>query len=66
MTQWKSTRAEVPSEAVLVWTGGAHRVAHPVRRPDGTVLFMDAQSDCVLEWPSHWMPLPSPPDAPES
>ena len=58
MADWISTGSQLPGGDALVWSGGRYAVASQVTRPDGTIFFMEAHSDCVLEWPTHWMPLP--------
>lgn len=61
MADWISTGSQLPGGDALVWSGGRHAVASQVTRPDGTIFFMEVHSDCVLEWPTHWMPLPPQP-----
>lgn len=61
MSHWISMSSELPSGDALVWSGGRIAVASLTTRPDGTAFFMEAHTDCMLEWPSHWMPLPGPP-----
>ena len=62
MASWISTKSELPDREVLVWTGCRFAIAAPARRADGSEFFMDAHTDKILDWPSHWMPLPAPPD----
>jgi hypothetical protein len=58
---WISIRSKLPDSEALVWTSGRFAVASLFTRPDGSRAFMETHTDCVLEWPSHWMPLPQPP-----
>lgn len=49
---------------VLIWSNGACAIAVCVdgANEDGPWrVFMDARSDEILPWPSHWMPLPPAP-----
>lgn len=62
--EWRPIDTDLPREEVLLWTGGRCVVGVLVSgsssegdRSD----FMDSWSDSILPWPSHWMPLPSPP-----
>lgn len=59
MGGWISTRSSLPESEALIWSGSRFAIANLVTRPDGTMLFMEAHTDCVLEWPSHWMRLPA-------
>lgn len=61
MTSWISTESALPGQEVLVWTGRRFAIAAPATRADGSRFFMDAHTDKMLAWPSHWMPLPNPP-----
>lgn len=61
MADWISTASDLPTGEALIWSGGRFAVGVLVTRPDGTKLFMEKHSDCVLDWPSHWMKLPDPP-----
>ena len=49
---------------VLIWSGEAFAVAVLVQGEDAGGpwrVFMDARSDEILPWPSHWMRLPPAP-----
>ncbi len=49
---------------LLIWSNGACAVAVVVEGTDESgpwQVFMDARSDEILPWPSHWMQLPHPP-----
>lgn len=61
MASWISTKSALPVHEVLVWTGRRFAIAAPATRADGSKFFMDAHTDKMLDWPSHWMPLPAPP-----
>lgn len=61
--EWMPLGEDPPEGEVLVWTGGRRVVAY-VMRPDAgspKPTFHDARTDDILEWPTHWMKLPPPP-----
>lgn len=61
---WHSTTGELPAGELLVWSSGRCVVAVLVSGQDDTGAwreFMDVRNDELIEWPTHWMPLPSPP-----
>ncbi|WP_165357615.1 DUF551 domain-containing protein [Sphingosinicella sp. CPCC 101087] len=64
--QWTSINDSQPSEEVLIFTKGGCRIAVLVKDPaDNSDVgdFMDPKSGDLLPWPTHWMPLPSPPSS---
>jgi hypothetical protein len=62
---WISTDVQLPREEVLVWVDSKMRIAVFVGSRPGTAdlepFFMDARSDELLSWPSHWHALPPKP-----
>jgi hypothetical protein len=61
MSSWILTQSQLPDRDVLVWTGERMAICTPLKRADGSIVFMEAHSDCLIEAPTHWMPLPEPP-----
>jgi hypothetical protein len=62
---WISTDVELPRDQVIVWTESTMRIAILVGPDPGAgdsePAFMDAHSDELLSWPSHWHELPPKP-----
>ena len=61
--RWISTNKALPEREALLWSGGRYRIGVLVRETgiDPAPAFMDASSDELLAWPSHWFELPPPP-----
>lgn len=62
--EWRPVTSDVPHEELLVWSGGRAVVAVLVagEGPEGPWReFMDARTDDLIDWPTHWMPLPPAP-----
>ena len=62
---WRKTTGAIPKGELLVWSGGRPVIAVLVAgRDDGGEWrdFMDARTDALIEWPTHWMRLPPPPE----
>jgi hypothetical protein len=63
---WTKVSTDIPAEEILIWSGGRCVVAVLVSGSDENgewKEFMDARTDDLLEWPTHWMPLPGAPEA---
>jgi hypothetical protein len=60
---WISTNVRLPTEEVIVWVESKMRIALFVGTgPHSAEPFcMDARSDELLPWPSHWHELPPKP-----
>ena len=61
--EWRLVGQELPLGEVLVWSGGRAVVArlYPASEDLAQPLCIDPRTDDILDWPTHWMPLPPPP-----
>ena len=63
--QWNLTDEILPAQDALIWAGGRYIVASfvdGIRDGKKWQVFMDARTDDLLPWPTHWMSLPKPPE----
>lgn len=61
---WIASDSQLPEGEVLVVSRGRYHVAVLVaslKEGETAHQFMDARSDKVIDWPSHWMRLPEMP-----